>query len=64
MTHEFKVDNMTCGHCVARITRALQTFDPDATVTAELASGTVAVDGAADREDYAFVILNAGYPTA
>lgn len=61
MTHEFKVDDMTCGHCVSRITKSLHTFDPEATVAIDLASRTVAVDGAADRGDYAFVIHDAGY---
>jgi len=61
MTHEFKVDDMTCGHCVSRITKSLHVFDPEATVAIDLASRTVAVDGAADRSDYAFVIHDAGY---
>lgn len=61
MIHEFKVDDMTCGHCVARLTKSLHTFDPEATVSIDLASRTVAVDGAADRGDYAFVIDDAGY---
>jgi copper chaperone len=61
MTHEFKVDDMTCGHCVSRITKSLHTFDRAATVAIDLASRTVAVDGAADRSDYAFVIRDAGY---
>jgi hypothetical protein len=39
----------------------LHTFDPEATVAIDLASRTVAVDGAADRGDYAFVIHDAGY---
>ena len=61
MTHEFKVDEMTCGHCVSRITKSLHTFDPAATVATDLASRTVAIDGAADRKDYAFVINDSGY---
>jgi copper chaperone len=61
MTHEFKVDDMTCGHCVSRITKSLHAFDPEVTVAIDLASRTVAVDGAADRKDYAFVINDAGY---
>lgn len=61
MTHEFKVDDMTCGHCVSRITKSLHAFDRDAKIAIDLASRTVAVDGAADRDDYAAVIHDAGY---
>lgn len=61
MAHEFKVDDMTCDHCVSSITKSLRTFDPKATVAIDLASRTVAIDGVADRADYAFVIRDAGY---
>lgn len=61
MTHEFRVDDMTCGHCVARVTKALHAFDPQAAVAIDLGSRTVAVDGAADRGDYAYAIRDAGY---
>lgn len=30
--HTFKVENMSCGGCAARITRAIQAVDPDAKV--------------------------------
>ena len=53
MTHEFKVEDMTCGHCVSRASRSRCTRSiPEATVATDLASRTVAVDGAADRRDY------------
>jgi copper chaperone len=61
MTHEFKVEDMTCGHCVARLTKALRTFDPQATVVFDLAAASLAVDGAARRDDYAYAIRDAGY---
>jgi copper chaperone len=61
MTHEFKVSGMTCGHCVSRVTKSLHTFDAAATVLIDLAAGRVTVDGAADRDDYAYAIRDAGY---
>ncbi len=64
MTHEFKVHDMTCGHCTSRVTRSLRTFDPDANVSVDLASHRVVIDGAADRDEYAFVIRDAGYTPA
>jgi copper chaperone len=64
MTHDFKVEDMTCGHCVSRVTKKLQTFDPDAQVTIDLASKKVSIDGAAGRADYAYAIRDAGYSPA
>jgi copper chaperone len=61
MAHEFQVGDMTCGHCVSRVTRSLQTFDPAATVVIDLAGRRVTVDGAAGRDDYAYAIRDAGY---
>jgi copper chaperone len=61
MTHEYKVDDMTCGHCVSRVTKKLRTFDPDAQINIDLASRKVSVDGAAGRGDYAYAIRDAGY---
>lgn len=60
MIHEFKVDDMTCDHCVSGITKLLRTFDPQAIVAIDLASRTIAIEGAADRADYAYVIRDAG----
>jgi copper chaperone CopZ len=64
MAHEFKVEDMTCGRCISRVTRSLRTFDPDAKVSVDLAAHRVVIDGAADRDDYAFVIRDAGYTPA
>jgi copper chaperone len=63
MTYEYMVEDMTCGHCVSRLTKALRTFDPQATVVFDLAAARVTVDGAADRDDYAYAIRDAGYST-
>lgn len=64
MRHEFNVDDMTCGHCAARVTKVLQVFDPEARIRIDLAARTVAIDGAADRSDYAYAIRDAGYSAA
>jgi copper chaperone len=64
MTHEYKVEDMTCGHCVSRVTKSLRTFDPDVKVSIDLASHRVVIDGAADRDDYAWVIRDTGYTPA
>jgi copper chaperone len=61
MKHLFKVQDMTCGHCVARVTKQLQTFDPEARVEIDLPAREVSIDGAADRGDYAYALRDAGY---
>jgi copper chaperone len=63
MTHQFTLEDMTCGHCVSRVTKKLQTFDPDAIVSVDLAVRGVTIDGAAGRGDYAYAIRDAGYKT-
>ncbi|MHC5349377.1 heavy-metal-associated domain-containing protein [Metapseudomonas furukawaii] len=39
----FKVQGMSCGHCVRAITQAVQALDPAAEVQVDLASGEVRV---------------------
>jgi copper chaperone CopZ len=52
---------MTCGHCVSRVAKSLRIFDPDAKISVDLVSHSVVIDGAADRDDYAYVIRDSGY---
>ncbi len=59
---DFKVENMSCGHCVAAVTRAVQAADPSAQVRADLAAGRVAVTSALPPEHLAEAIRSAGYP--
>jgi copper chaperone len=58
----FEVNDMTCGHCVSTITKALKATDKDAKVEIDLASHRVKVEPAsADAEDLAEAIKDAGY---
>lgn len=59
--HQFNVNDMTCGHCVARIAKAVAAFDPDARLAAEVVSRTVRIDGDGTGDDYAAAIRDAGY---
>lgn len=43
----FKVEGMTCGHCVRAVTEAVMGVDPGAKVDVELAAGRVRVDSTA-----------------
>lgn len=58
----FEVNDMTCGHCVGTINKALKAADKDAKVTIDLASRRVQVEpAAADAEELAQAIEDAGY---
>lgn len=58
----FEVKDMTCGHCVSTITKALKATDKDAKVQIDLATHRVQVEPAsADAEELAEAIKDAGY---
>mmetsp|Transcript_60341 Transcript_60341/g.148439 ORF Transcript_60341/g.148439 Transcript_60341/m.148439 type:complete len:98 (+) Transcript_60341:201-494(+) len=58
----FEVNDMTCGHCVSTITKALKATDKDATVQIDLATHRVQVEPfSADAEELAEAIKDAGY---
>lgn len=58
----FEVKEMTCGHCVGTIAKALKAADKDAKVEIDLATHRVQVQpGAADVEELAQAIKEAGY---
>jgi copper chaperone len=58
---KFSVPDMTCGHCVATVTKAVKTLDPAAQVQVELASKTVTVETSAPAPAVAEALENAGY---
>lgn len=58
----FEVNDMTCGHCVSTITKALKAVDQDARVQIDLASHRVQIDPVeADAEELGDAIKEAGY---
>jgi copper chaperone len=58
----FEVNDMTCGHCVSTITKALKATDKDAKVQIDLATHRVQVEPvSADAEELAEAIKDAGY---
>lgn len=58
---EFEVKDMTCAHCVARITKALQAIDPAAEVDVDLSAHRVRLNGALDAASAERAISAAGY---
>ncbi len=63
---ELTVEGMSCGHCVGRVTQAVQGIDPAAKVQVDLPSKRVTIDGAAGSgaglERMVAAIEAAGYP--
>ncbi len=59
---ELTVDGMSCGHCVGRVTQAVQGVDPVAKVDVDLASKRVTIDSGAAPEQLLAAIVAAGYP--
>jgi copper chaperone len=58
----FEVNDMTCGHCVSTITKALKATDKNAKVQIDLATHRVQVEAvSADAEEVAEAIRDAGY---
>jgi copper chaperone len=58
---DFKVEGMTCGHCEAAVTRAVQAVDPAARVTIDRKADRVLVDSSAEPEAVRHAIEAQGY---
>ncbi|MCW5590654.1 MAG: heavy-metal-associated domain-containing protein [Burkholderiales bacterium] len=59
--HEFTVQDMTCGHCVATITEAVKALDPDGRCEIDLAARRVKVSSALSADRVAAAISKAGF---
>ncbi|HEV8689706.1 MAG TPA: heavy-metal-associated domain-containing protein [Ideonella sp.] len=58
----FRVDDMSCGHCVSTITKAVKAADKDARVQIDLATHRVEIEPAqADAQALSEAIKEAGY---
>ena len=58
----FKVDGMSCNHCVNAVTQAVKTVDPQAQVEVDLPNKQVVVQTREDRDTVAAALTEAGYP--
>ena len=65
-THTYQVTGMTCGHCVAAVTREVESLDPVTAVRVELESGdlTVVSERPLTDEEIAGAVDEAGYQLA
>jgi Cu+-exporting ATPase len=60
--YELTVEDMSCGHCVGRVTKSVQALDKDAKVEVDLPTRKVKIDSTADLDRIAEAIVAAGYP--
>ena len=58
---ELTINDMTCGGCVASITRVVKSLDPNATVDANVESRQVRINSQTDTEAVVAAIANAGF---
>ena len=63
--YQFNVPDMTCGHCVSTITKAVKSEDPQAKVEINLGQYLVKIESTLSQDEIAQQINEAGYtPTA
>jgi copper chaperone len=60
--YELEVGEMSCGHCVASVTKAVQSVDVAAKVNVDLAQRKVSVQSTAALDRISAAIDDAGYP--
>ena len=60
---QFHIETMTCGGCVRSVTKAIQSVDPAAQVSADPATHKVDVTTTAPREKLEAVLADVGYAT-
>ena len=61
---ELTLPTMTCGHCVATVTKAIQSADPQAQIEIDLTSHRVRVQTTQSREAVVAAVQLAGYAPA
>ena len=62
--HELQVENISCGQCVAAVTRAVRALDPQAQVDVDLAARMVKVESGVLLSSISAAIVAAGYPVS
>lgn len=60
--YQFNLPDMSCGHCVGVVTRAIQALDPDARIDIDLPAHQLRVQSAQPQETLAHALAEAGYP--
>jgi copper chaperone len=58
---EIKLPTMTCGHCVATVTRTVQAVDARAKVDIDLPAQRVRIESQLPKEAFARALAEEGY---
>ena len=58
---ELQVNDMTCGHCVSTVTKAVKELDAAADVKVDLDAKRVSVSGPVSQDDVIAALGEAGY---
>ena len=59
---EFTIPDMSCGHCVGAITKAVQSLDAAAVLRIDLPNKRVEIDSSLPAAQVAACLVEAGYP--
>ncbi len=59
---KLKVPDMTCGHCVSTVEKAIKAVDTTAQVKTDLGTKTVTVETSATQDAISKAVDGAGYP--
>ncbi len=59
--YNFQVNDMTCGHCVATIEKAVKGVDPSSKVAIDLSTHGVKIESEEPATSFAKAIEDAGY---
>jgi len=62
--YEFHLPDMTCGHCVATVTKTVQALDAQATLEFDREARRVKVETSVPQEAVAAALSEEGYPPA
>ncbi len=61
---EFKIEDMSCGHCASVITKTVKALDAQAKVEIDLAQKKVTVESSEPRTIIVEALTDAGYTPA
>lgn len=59
--YNFQVNDMTCGHCVATVEKAVKSVDASAQVKIDLPTHKVEIESQKPADAFAEAITEAGY---
>ncbi len=62
--YDFEVKAMSCGHCIKKVTQAIQRQDPSAKVSIDLATKRVKIESHSEEALLRRALEDADYPVS